>query len=270
MVAGVLSTVLAVVVAPTAAAQPSSGFAAADDATITPGVEMLTPVGTRTASSCTAAFVFTGNGAVYIGYSAHCASFTEPMSPRSGCEEDTLPLGSEVLVQRTDGGESVGTLAYSSWTAMQERGETDEALCQLNDFALVELDPDDVAAVNPSVPLIGGPTGLDTGGTEPGEPVFSYQPNITPGDPVKVGESLGDTSGGLTHRVMTEPSPNPGDSGSGYLDGGGAAFGVLSTELIGRERANGVTDLAMALGYANRFGDVGQVRLVRGTEPFTG
>jgi hypothetical protein len=77
----------------------------------------------------------------------------------------------------------------------------------------------------------------------------------------------GDSDGGLTHRVATVPPGVPGDSGSGYLDGDGEAFGVLSTQIRdGGRTSNGVADLALA--YANRYGDIGTVSLVPGTEPF--
>lgn len=248
------------------AATAAPRFAPATTATITPGALMITPLDRRIASACTAAFVFAGPSGVYLGYSAHCAGSGGSMG-LSGCVEPTLPLGSLVVIERRDGEWTRGRLAYSSWRTMQERGETDEALCFLNDFALVELDPSDVDAVNPSVPVLGGPTGLDTDGSDRGEVVFSYQP--WGGDPaVKQGNSLGDFHRGLTHRVTTVPAGNPGDSGSGYLDAGGEALGVLSTQFLDSRRTNGVTDLAIALSYANRFGGLGEVALVPGTERF--
>jgi len=251
--------------APATAAPP--GFAPAAQATITPGVQMLSPVGDGTTSSCTAAFVFRGGGSTYLGYAAHCASSGESMG-LSGCEERALPLGTEVVIEGTDGSRTSGRLAYTSWGTMQQRGESDEDRCFLNDFALVELDPDDLARVNPSVPVLGGPTALDTDGTVPGEPVYSYQPQ-NGGTAVKQGRSLGVTGGGLGHRVDTAPPGRPGDSGSGYLDADGDAFGVLSTLFLDGSRTNGVADLAQALAYANAYGGIGRVMLVPGTEPFT-
>ncbi|MDN5748859.1 MAG: serine protease [Pseudonocardia sp.] len=243
-----------------AAAQPSA------EASVAPDALMITPLDDGTTASCTAAFVFTdAEAAVYLGYAAHCAG--DGVMGLSGCEEPTLPLGSPVIVVGDDGSQRTGRLAYSSWTTMQERGETSDALCFLNDFALVEIAPSDV---DPSVPGIGGPTGLDVDGTEEGEPVVSYQPHRSD-DAIKDGVSLGDAAGGLTHEVWTDPPGNPGDSGAGYLDAGGEAFGLLSTRIVADGRiTNGVTDLAMALGYASRHGGLGEISLVAGTEPFTG
>jgi hypothetical protein len=239
---------------------------AAPAAAITPGVLMTSPVDERVTSSCTAAFVFAGDDATYLGYAAHCAGASESTG-LSGCEEPTLPLDTAVTIVGRDGSRTSGRLAYTSWGTMQQRGETDPARCLHNDFALVELDPADVARVDPTVPVFGGPTGLDTDGTVFGEPVFSYQPQ-TGATRIKQGRSLGTSGGGLAHRVETRPPGRPGDSGSGYVDGDGRAFGVLSTLFTDGSATNGVTDLAHALAYANAYGGIGRVTLVPGREPF--
>jgi S1-C subfamily serine protease len=171
-----------------------------------------------------------------------------------------------VLVRRSDGGTSDAKLAYSSWITMRERGERDSQRCSFNDFALVALAPADAARVNPTVPVLGGPVGVDTDGLRKGEPVVSYSPND--GRAVHRGSSLGDDESGLLHYVATRPPGIPGDSGSGFLDGHGAAFGVLSTEFDDAQHSNGVIDLAAALAYASRYGPLGPVALVPGNEPF--
>jgi hypothetical protein len=233
-------------------------------------VLMLSPVEDNATSACTAAFVFTGPDATYLGYAAHCAAGGEATG-LSGCTERTLPLGARVVIEGGDGIRSSGRLAYTSWGTMRQLGETDPALCTLNDFALVQLDSADVERVDPTVPELGGPTDLDTDGTVPGEPVYSYQPQNQArngGRAVKDGESLGVGPGGLSHRVDTSPAGRPGDSGSGYLDATGRAFGVLSTLFLDGSRTNGVTDLAHALAYASRNGGIGTISLVLGTRPF--
>jgi hypothetical protein len=240
--------------------------APAPGAAITPGVLMMSPVDERVTSSCTAAFVFAGDDATYLGFAAHCAGASESMG-LSGCEEPTLPLGTDVTIVGNDGSRASGRLAYTSWGTMQQREEADPARCLHNDFALVELDAADVARVDPTVPVLGGPTGLDVDGTAFGEPVFSYQPH-TGTTTIKQGRSLGTSGGGLAHRVETRPPGRPGDSGSGYLDGDGRAFGVLSTLFTDGSATNGVTDLAHALDYANAYGGIGRVTLVPGREPF--
>jgi len=262
--AAAVAVVVAGVLAPSAAAAtvtlraPSSG--------IGPGAEMTTQIDARTAALCTADFVFSGPGRLYLGMSAHCAGAGGSEDP-SGCIAPTLPLGTEVRISGRGGTRADGRLAYSSWTTMQQRGEDDPALCRYNDFALVAIDPTDAALVDPDVPVLGGPTGLDTDGLTPGEAVYSFQPN-NGGSGVKTGRSVEDDGGGRTHQVVITPPGVPGDSGSGFLDAAGRAVGVLSTQFLDPGHGNGVTDLALALAYADAHGGLGAVTLVPGTAPF--
>ena len=103
----------------------AAAWAPAATAAIHPGVQMYTE-----GAQCTANFVFTdGAGNVYVGYAAHCAG-TGAATDTNGCDAGSLPLGTRV--DFTDGGSLVsegtrvggGTLAYSSWLTMQQRGET--------------------------------------------------------------------------------------------------------------------------------------------------
>jgi hypothetical protein len=246
-----------------ALSEPASTQAAGS---ITPGVLMLSPIDANSANACTAAFVFSGGGNTYLGYAAHCAGAGTTMG-LSGCRERSLPLGTTVLIEDKNGSRSNGRLAYSSWATMQQRGEADQSLCLLNDFALVQVDPAAAGSVDPTVPILGGPSALDSNGMTAGEPVFSYQPN-NGGTVVKEGDVVSEGAGGRAHRVVTNPPGRPGDSGSGYLDGNGGAFGVLSVQYLDGSGANGVTDLAMALSYANRYGGIGRVGLVAGRKQF--
>jgi len=109
--------------------------------------------------------------------------------------------------------------------------------------------------------VLGGPNAVDADGLREdglreGEPVASYSPNDGK-TAVHRGTSLGDDDSGLLR-----------DSGSGFLDGHGAAFGVLSTEFDDARHSNGVIDLAAALAYASRYGPLGPGALVPGSEPF--
>jgi hypothetical protein len=253
-----------------AVALPSAGWAG-PPAAITPGVELRTPVGEDVISRCTAGFVVRGADAVFLAYAAHCTSTADASGGIDGCTEPALPLGTPVTVFRSDGSRTLGSLAYSSWLAMQESGETDADLCLHNDLALVALEPGDVDAVDPTVPVLGGPDGLDTDGIQAGELVFSYQPNIGPAAPARQGITLG---GSLrNHDVVMVPPPGEGDSGSGYLDAGGRAVGLLSSGVLlpvaGRPAdVNGVSDLAAALAYAGEHSGLGPIELMNGTAPF--
>ena len=249
-----------------APARTSPRFAPASTATVMPGVQTITG-----ASQCTANFVFTDSaGTVYLGQSAHCASLSGP-AETNGCLAKTLPVGTPV---RVTGASKPGVMVYSSWVAMQKAGEKDANACEYNDFALIRLDPSDVARTNPSVPVFGGPVGLDTDGTSVGEQVVTYGNSslrfgLRDTSP-KRGISLSDTFEGWTHTVYTATPGIPGDSGSGVLDGEGRAIGTLSTvNATPYAGSNGVSDLARQIAYARTHGVPG-LTLVPGTEAFTG
>lgn len=259
-------TVLATVLlgTPAGAHAPSAPFAPTAEATVHPGV--MTTTGDN---DCTSNFVFTNGSDVFLGQAAHCAG-SDLATAIDGCDAASMPLGTPVNIE---GASEPGTLVYSSWIAMQRVGEQDLNTCTFNDFALVRLDRSDVATTNPTVPVFGGPTGLDADGTEPGERVFSYgnsplRAGVEQLSP-KTGFSLGTIGEGQGHQVFTVTPGVPGDSGSGFLDADGSAFGVLATlALVPVPGTNGATDLAHALEYVNEHGGLGTVTLVPGTEPF--
>ncbi len=266
-------TIVAVLVASTGAAGLLVGgagptpaapeWAPAATATIHPGVQTFTGSG-----QCTANFVFTDGSEVYLGQAAHCAGTGGPTAT-NGCDSGSLPLGTPVTVW---GATRPGVLVYSSWLAMQELGESDPATCQYNDLALVRLHPADVGRVNPSMPHWGGPVGLARSGPAVGSPVYSYGNSelrlgldlLMP----KSGLVLGGDDAGWSHEVLTITPGIPGDSGSGYLDSGGRALGVLSTlQILPVPALNGVGDLPLALDYLQAATSM-NVQLVPGTEPF--
>lgn len=270
------SSVLAAATVSTAAAPAAAAdWAPAETATIHPGVQMYTDGG-----QCTGNFVFTdAAGKVYVGYAAHCAG-TGAATDTDGCVAESLPLGTEV--EFVEGGSLVGpgevvgtgTLAYSSWHAMKDGGITDVDTCSFNDFALVEVDPEHVDEVNPSIPFWGGPAGIDTDGSTAGETVYSYgnsslRAGVETLSP-KRGVSLGSGPDGWSHPVYTVTPGVPGDSGSAVLDQDGNALGTLSTLAVAPlTGSNGVSDLGHELAFAQQHSGISGLRLVPGTEPFT-
>src|ERR687893_1838453 len=109
-----LAVLVCVLVAAAFAPAPASAaptWAPASSATIHPGVMTYTEGG-----QCTANFVFHDATDVYIGQAAHCSG-TGAATDTNGCEAGSLPLGTPVEV---DGASQPGTLAYSSWIAMQQ------------------------------------------------------------------------------------------------------------------------------------------------------
>jgi hypothetical protein len=255
---------------PASAATPA--WAPEGTAALHPGVMAYTD-----GAQCTVNFVYTdAAGNVYLGYAAHCAG-TGTNTDTNGCSTASLPLGTPVTFSNdgslVSNGTTVGTgtLAYSSWLAMKNAGETDANTCAYNDLALVKVDPAYVNDVNPTVPFYGGPTALGTG-TAQGDKIYSYgnsslRAGLSPLSP-KVGISLGDSAGGWTSSVYTVTPGIPGDSGSGFMDASGNAFGVLSTvELAPLAGSNGVGNLRKELAYANSHGMSG-VAVAPGTSPF--
>ena len=253
-------------VAPAPAAAPPGGWAPAATATIRPGVQMFTD-----GAQCTANFIFTNGADVFIGYAAHCAGLGAA-TETNGCDAGTLPVGTPVEIT---GASQPGTLAYSSWAAMQSANEADANACDYNDFAVVKIHPDDVAKVNPSVPHWGGPTGLNTAGNPTLSRLYTYGNSslrfgialLSP----KTGISLGTTGGGWTHPSYTVSPGIPGDSGSALLDAQGRASGVLSTLAIApTPLSNNFSDLSRALTYARSHSGLTGLALENGTEAFDG
>ena len=251
--AGLVATLAIAAFAPAAAS--------AQD-TIHPGVQTFTAGG-----QCTANFIFQGGGSTYIGQAAHCAG-TGAATDTNGCDAGSLPLGTAVEI---NGATQPGTLAYSSWIAMQQSGETNVDACEYNDFALVRIAAADVGRVSASVPGFGGPTGVG-GPSATGADVFSYgnsslRAGITQLSP-KQGKVVQTTGNGWSRTVYTVTPGIPGDSGSGFLDAQGRAIGTLSTVAIAPLPAsNGVADLGRELSYAASHGT--SVSLVNGG-PFNG
>lgn len=260
-----MALLLGLAVPPPALSAPQ--WAPAATASIRPGVQTVTAGG-----QCTANFVFYDAAAVYIGQAAHCSSLGAA-TDTDGCVTPSHPLGTPVTV---GGASRLGTMVYNSWLAMQSVGEDDADTCAYNDFALVRLDPADVARVNPSIPHWGGPTGLNTSGTTFLEHVYSYgnsslRLGLSALSPKK-GVSVGDEGGGWTHLVSTVTPGVPGDSGSALLDSRGRALGLLATISVGLPAGvnNGVTDLARALDYMRAHSDLSAVQLALGTVAFNG
>ena len=242
----------------------ASAWAPADQATVHPGVQVFTQ-----GAQCTANFVYQDASNVYLGQAAHCSG-TGASTDTNGCDSGSLPIGTPVDVT---GADHPGTLVYNSWLTMQSKGETDADTCAFNDLALIKIDPADVAKVNPSIPALGGPTGVGSWGGA-GSTVYTYGNSELRGGIAalspKVGLVVQGTPSGWSHDVYTVTPGIPGDSGSGFINGTGGAIGILSTvQLAPLAASNGVGDLGMELAYmhANAAGFSG-VNLVPGTEAF--
>lgn len=255
VLAAVAAAVCATMSASAVASAASPTFAEASSASIRPGAMTFTD-----GSQCTSNFVFYDDSTVYLGQAAHCSG-TGGADETNGCLAKSLAVGTPVEIA---GASRPGRLAYNSWVTMQAIGEKDTDACQYNDFALVAIDPADAGKVSPSVPTFGVPTGLNMSGTAAGDAVSSYGNSQLRGGTAllspKFGFALGQEAGGWNHSVLTVTPGIPGDSGSGFLDARGRAFGVLSTlSLLPLPGTNGVSDLSRALSYMRGHGGPGVV-----------
>jgi len=241
----------------------ASAWAPAGQATVHPGVQVFTE-----GAQCTSNFVFQDSSNVYLGQAAHCSG-TGGQTETNGCSSASLPVGTPVQIS---GASKPGALVYNSWLTMQAKGETNADACAFNDLALIKVDPADVGKVNPSVPGLGGPTGVGTVGGL-GSTVYSYGNSELRGGVTKLSPKQGivvqNEANGWSHNVVTLTPGVPGDSGSGFLNGSGQAIGILSTlQLAPLAGSNGVGDIGKELAYMRANSPFTTVQLVHGTEPF--
>ncbi len=241
----------------------ASAWAPAATASIHPGVQTHTE-----GAQCTSNFVFQEGSNVYLGQAAHCSG-TGGQTETDGCTSASLPLGTHVEIA---GASKPGMLVYNSWLTMQGLGENDADTCAFNDLALVQIDPADVAKVNPSVPGFGGPTRVGTVG-DTGSTVYSYGNSELRGGITKLSPKQGivvqNEGGGWSHNVLTLSPGIPGDSGSGFMNESGEAIGMLSTlQLAPLAGSNGVGDLAKELAYLHTHSSFTGLQLVPGTQSF--
>lgn len=233
---------------------------------IHPGIPTLT----KGDAACTSNFIFLdAKNNAYIGQAAHCSG-KGAANDTNGCNTESEPLGTKVVLGASG---VTGKIVYSSWIAMQEAGEKSEAICGANDFALIRIPNSALDKVNPSIPVFGGPTALRSTPLEAGESVLSYGNSPLRGGiqqfSPKQGLSIGTSPEGWEHQVYTATPGIPGDSGSGFIDSKGQAFGVLSTLSIAPvPGSNGVADLAKALEYAQKHSGIKGLRLAEGDVPF--
>jgi hypothetical protein len=258
-----LISLFAVLIALAISPSLATAWAPVGQATVHPGVQVFTE-----GAQCTSNFVFEEGSTVFLGQAAHCSG-TGGQTETDGCTSGSLPIGTPVKVS---GASKPGTLAYSSWLAMQAGGEIDPNACAYNDFALIRLDPADVGKVNPSVPGYGGPTKVGSVGGL-GSTVYSYGNSELRGGITKLSPKQGivvqNEGDGWSHNVVTLTPGIPGDSGSGFMNGSGAAIGVLSTlQLAPLAGSNGVGDLARELAYARANSAFAGLQMAPGTEPF--
>ncbi len=226
-------------------------FGEPNDNQIRPGV-LVSAMG----SQCTSNFIYTdAAGNYYIGAAAHCFS-PDTNSGVDACEARNEALGIDVEIENAA---FMGSLAYTSWQSMQDRGEVPgSGACIGNDFALIKIDPRDVDNVHPAARVFEGPTAAFKGNANPGDEVFTYGQSPLSLQQAKSGfiDSLSEDA--WTYFVSFESPTAPGDSGSAVLHETGKALGVLSGlgACVGicSPVSTTVVNLELALAYARASG----------------
>jgi hypothetical protein len=242
------------------------GWPPLKEATIRPGVALLEMQ--DGSAICTSNFVFESldNRTLYIGTAAHCLVPPAPIVIEdTGCGgHSSLPLGSLAYIQ---GASKPGILAYSSWVAMTHRNEADSDTCYGNDFALIQIAPEDRGRVHPALLHYGGPVGLaNSTGIQVKDRVLSFG-NSSRHEGVdalqaREGYVVAENAGGWEYLAVVATPGVPGDSGSAVLDSSGRAVGVLTSLHLGTPApgSNGFVSLDKALDYARKHGGI-DVRL---------
>lgn len=260
--AGLLAALLGalLVVAPGGPAAASWGPTPASAAgSVGPGVQIITA-----GRTCTASFVFRTRHRVFLGYAASCAT-RSAVTGAATCRARSLPLGTRVRLANRGRTIGHGRLAYSSVRALRRAGVRNAATCAANDFALVEVRGATRRKVSASVPYWGGPAALGPLPTA-GSTVFGLaRPARSARMLPRAGAVTARTSRAAT--VSTPLASTRSARGSGFLDDAGRAVGILTVPASSGD--NVVVSLADAVAYARTHGVRG-LRLVRGTEPFSG
>ena len=243
-------------------------WAPADQATITPGSEMITD-----GSQCTANFIYTDGADVLIGYAAHCAGDGGAATDTNGCEAPSLPTGSTQV--EIEGASKPGTLVYSSWETMQAGRRDRRRRLQPQRLRPRPHRPGRRRQGEPVHPPLGRPHRVEHHRHR--TPARRSTATGTPACASASGRCRPRPAWGSARRAAGGPTPStpctpgiPGDSGSALLDAEGRGAGVLSTLAIAPlAGSNNYSDLASVLEYMRSHGGP-QASLALGTEAFDG
>ena len=228
-------------------------WASAKSATVHPGVSV-----TMGGVTCRAGFIFTDGTHAFIGVPAGCSGPGPADNSTCTAGQDPTP-GTTVTI---GGAKHEGTLVYSSVWTMEVRGQKSVNRCTYNSLSLVRLDGRDIRRTNPSVPVLGGPTGVSKD-----QPAAPDQLSVYVSAPSNA-EALNTTAGGWSHSMMVDGVVTGADLGAPVLTSSGQALGLVT----GAPTANGqtlVSDLYREIRYLHSVPRFADVHLAKGTEKFT-
>lgn len=228
-------------------------WASAKAATIHPGVS----VQVGNSPVCRAGFILTDGTRVFIAIPASCSG-TGP-ADNSKCDVGQDPVGTPVTI---GGAKHHGKLAYTSVTQMELRSQHSVNRCTYNDLALVRLDNRDIKRTNPSVPILGGPTGVSKAQPAAPDQLSVYAATASPA------EALQTSAGGWSHSMMVDAPLGPADIGAPVLTTNGRGLGMVSNVPTNKGQAL-VSDLYREIHYLHSVSKFADVHLAKGTVKFS-
>lgn len=168
--------------------------------------------------TCRAGFVLTDGRRVFLALPASCTGVSGgEMS--DGCSEAQVP---NTLPAEIQGAKYDGKVAYSSFVQMQLHGVTAPNKCTYNSLALVRLDRRDIKRTNPSLPVVGGPTGVARTA-----PSFADQLTVLLASPTTA-QATTTANNGWSHAMLVDGQVDRLAVGSPVLNGAGKALGMVT------------------------------------------
>jgi hypothetical protein len=207
---------------------------------------------------CIVGFVLTDGTRVFLAIPASCTGVSAGQPP-DGCSEAQVPVGLPITVP---GAQHKGRLVYSSFTQMQLSGETRANRCAANNMSLIRLDARDVRRTNPSVPLLGGPTGVAWTAPAEGDQLHAYIKTTA------TAVAMQAQRGGWAEQILPATQVSATDVGSPVLTDSGRALGMVSIVQQIQGGPITVSRLDHELAYLHLLWRFRSVHLARGTTKF--
>ena len=224
-------------------------WAPASKATVHPGVSV-----TMAQVQCRVGFVLTDGVNAYLAVPAACSGVSDGQ-PIDGCSAAQAPRGTLASVQ---GARYKARLVYSSFTTMAARGVKNSDECAMNGLSLLKLDRRDIRRTSPTLPVVGGPTGVDT--TAPSQGASLTLILNTPAQAV----AMQNGNSGWSHTVFPETALTSLDVGAPVVDAHGRALGMVSQVQQAPGGPAVVADLGREIRFLHGVAGFRRVRLVLG------
>jgi hypothetical protein len=209
---------------------------------------------------CRAGFVLTDGRRVFLALPASCTGVSGG-AVTDGCSESQVPYTLPATIQ---GARYRGRFVYSSFIKMQLNGATNRTRCIYNSLSLVKLDRRDVKRTNPSVPVVGGPTGVARTA-----PSLSDALTVLLTSPTTA-QATNTTNRGWAHKMIVDGQVDHLAVGSPVLTESGKALGLVTyIPPQGGPGETQVSDFYRVLESLRNTKGFHHVHLARGTRAFT-